>query len=376
MNMTKLFPPTDSFEKRMNDIKQKIDDYYKQYFGSGNGKDYKFTMHIKSNLTKNHSFYDSLDIVFKFDIFESMVSGYQNLDLEIIKNIFMIHKEHTEELNNDEKKLKCKDQKYIDEIIIQTKNQLMIRNYATLIIRKEVYDSFRPSIYSLWALIMYTKEVLEKNISNIKINNRDFFNTMMNKIIKKIIACLTLLDNNLIEESFPMLRTISEMLLIYKVLSNQKQSVIDTYSKHVKWSFEYNETNEFPVEIRNKENRIDYLNFGWLDDIVEYEYAISKKYKLSDVSDLIISENLKRKGMGDTLFKIYKLCNPLSHGSNNEINETYSRKLLIDNLGIIVLDISSKIKSLTNNDFILNDVDLIKYFTECHKLNSIKLKRS
>lgn len=176
--------------------------------------------------------------------------------------------------------------------------------------------------------------------------------------------------------SFPMLRTISEMLLIYKVLSNQKQSVIDTYSKHVKWSFEYNETNEFPVEIRNKENRIDYLNFGWLDDIVEYEYAISKKYKLSDVSDLIISENLKRKGMGDTLFKIYKLCNPLSHGSNNEINETYSRKLLIDNLGVIVLDISSKIKSLTNNDFILNDVDLIKYFTECHKLNSIKLKRS
>lgn len=369
--------PNEYFKKGFND-------FYKQYFG--NNKDTNFMLKVKDEFFQHTKSRTIINKVFNGPNFgiDSLMFETENPDFEIAKNIFMIFKENTQHLSNEDKLELRKDKNYINKLIEQVHVQLSIRKYGTELVRRDFYDQYAPSIYSVRALISYTAEVLQNKIKTIEIENVNFFYTMMIKIINKTVACLSLMEINLHEEAFSHLRSVTELYLIYFVLVRREACTIETYTKHVKWGFEFNSTGEYPKEFIDKFNKIskpnkcskmDYLNYGWLDEIYDYMYLGNKRYKLNDLAQLIDlkQDNGKRVTLGKTIYAIYKHCNPLAHGSTNVLDNKLAQKVLIQDLGTVIHNISYDISTLTKDKFIYNTVDLFDYFNHCIKCNRMQL---
>lgn len=359
-------------------VMKQFNEYYKEYFGKT--KDTNFMLKTKEKIFKLPQ--TSFVVNNVFDLvglsIEKMMLGIDNHDFEIAKNIYMIHMEWIEHLSDIDKGQIREDASHIEKVMGQTLVHLNIRKYGTKLVRKEHYQSYKPSIYSLRALVSYTSELVRDNQQNLNVMNKDFFITMIIKIINKAVACLSLIDINLHEEAFSQLRSLTELYMIYLLIVTEKEKVIKEYTRFVDMGFEYNQTQELPNEIKKKNitNKMDYLNFGWLDSIDNYGYIEPKKYKLSDVAELLDLEliNGKKSNFGKTLYGIYKDCNPLTHGTNKLINNKMAEKVLIDRLGIIFHNIAYDIRELTSNSFVFNNVDLIEYFLAGQSLNRIKLK--
>lgn len=362
--------------KYKEQLQKEWNQFYKEYFGKS--KDTNFMLKVKEKIMKLPQTNIILSQVFSGDnLLHHMMFGFQNHDFEIAKNIYMIHKENTELLSDMEKEELRNDSKYIDLIIKSTLVQLNIRKYGTVSQRREFYQSFKPSIYSTVSLLTYTLNLFNVYTKKINMKNNDFFITMISKILNKCYACISLIEINLHEEAYAMLRVVAELYLIFNVLIDKNEDIVSTYSKHVEWSFEYNRTGDFPPELNGKTNKMDYLNFGWLDSIFEYGYINRKKYKLSDVADLIDLKkvNGKKITFGSDIYKIYKLCNPLSHASNNIINNKEEERILIKNLGALLLNITKEMRALTHDSFIFNNIDLIAYNELCLSLNLKNIKK-
>lgn len=355
-------------------VMKQFNEYYKAYFGKS--KDTSFMIKTKDKFYTLPQASVVVNTVFDLQSFsiDKMMLGMDNHDFEIAKNIYMIHMEWTEHLSDIDKGEIRDDVKHIEKVIGQTLVQLNLRQYGTELVRKEHYTSYKPSLYSLRTLVSYTSDITRKNIQNINVINKDFFTTMIIKIINKSVACLSLMDINLHEEAFSQLRSVTELYMIYQLIVNADKKIIDTYNKFVEMGFQYNQTQELPTIIKNKDvnNKIDYLNFGWLDEIFEYGYIDKKQYKLKDIAELIDLRkvNNKKSTLGKTLYSIYKKCNPFTHGTTKLIDNIYAEKVLIDNLGVIFLNIAYDIKELTNDTFVFNNVNIIEYFRACLKLNS------
>ncbi len=359
-------------------VMKQFNEYYKFYFGKS--KDTNFMLKTKEKIFKLPQTGHIVNNVFDLAGFsiDKIMLGMDNHDFEIAKNIYMIHMEWIEHLSDAEKGQARDDVNHIEKVMGQTLVQLNIRKYGTELVRKEHYQSFKPSLYSLRSLVSYTSDVVRNNQQNFNVVNNDFFITMIIKIINKAVACLSLIDINLHEEAFSQLRSLTELYMIYLLIVNEKDKVIKDYTEFVNMGFEYNQTQELPNKIKkmNLANKIDYLNFGWLDSIDNYGYIEPKKYKLADVAELLDLKQIngKKSTIGKTLYGIYKNCNPFTHGTNKIVDNKMAEKVLIDRLGIIFHNISFDIKTLTGDLFKFNNVDLIEYFLACHSLNKSQLK--
>ncbi|MFI3211472.1 MAG: hypothetical protein R3Y64_10550 [Peptostreptococcaceae bacterium] len=371
--------PNEYFKKGFND-------FYRDYFG--NNKDTNFMFKVKDEFFTLQRSRVIIDQSFNRPDFgiNSFMVAMENPDFEIAKNIIMIFKENTNHLTNEEKLELRANKEYIKKLIDQVHTQLCIRKYGTELVRKDFYNQFAPSIYSLRALVAYTGELIRNKINSIQIDNKNFYYTMMVKIINKCVGCLTLMEINLHEEAFSQLRTLTELYLIYYILITKESKVIDTYDKHVKWGFEFNSTGEYPEELINKFNKLpknikctinDYMNFGWLDEIIEYGYMENRRYKISDLAHLIDLKQTKgkRNTFGKDIYKIYKDCNPLTHGSTFILNNIEAEKVLIGNLGIVIHNIAYDTKSLTNDSYTVNTVNILDYFNYCREYNIMQFSK-
>lgn len=313
--------------------------------------------------------YDALDFSH-----ETIMRGKENLEIDICKFITMYHFFNTLTLDDGKRAALHDDNDYIEKLSNQVIEAIKLRKVALLYNSKDSLEAYYPLTYSIFVLtnylfIEFDKSMKMKKYPNVK--NAIFKSQMQYKMLKKIKAILVLLDNGLLEESFNPLRSLFELYMIYLTLDNCDEKIVERYCKYVEYQFDYQLGNDIPKEIEDrvielrkkgsKISRTDYLNFGWLDSILEYNYISEKdrKYKLVDVAEYL---NMKYNNkIGSIMYKCFRECSPLSHGFTGFLDFYTSKQSLCERICYILKLLATDLSSNYNFNLDLNGINLLNY---------------
>lgn len=346
-----------------------------------------FLIKIKSIICDNSSYSEILINNYRFlgTSMEKIMTGYENRAIDICKFITMNHYFNTLTIDNEQLKAAFHTNKEYEDILInQVINAIKIRDIALQYNSKSSLEGYYPITYSLYALNNYMGDVvldrMKKGI-NPKGKNGEFKAQMQLKMLHKIKAILVLIDNTLIEESFNSLRSLAELFMIYRALFNSSNRAIEKYNQFVKYQFDYINDKVIAEEVINrvdelnsegyKVSKTDYLNFGWLDSILEYGYInkYEKKYRIADVAKLL--DMMYRKEMdnlGSTFYTIYRECSLFSHGFNGFLDSYNAKQTVLNRLGILVLNLGKDFIEQYEVDFEHNGIHLLQYFNTLYSM--------
>lgn len=311
---------------------------------------------------------------------ESILHGKDNSSLDMCKFITMIHFFNTLIMDNSQRAICQEDEEYKLKLCNQVIEAIKIRNVALINNSKESLEGYYPLTYAIYALNNYMSiqfDILMNKKQFPKGKNGIFKSQLHFKMLSKIKAVLILVDNNLIEESFNPLRSLVELFMIYLALFDAKKEAVDKYMNHVDLQFKY-QTATSKSEFLNTNfkyidsniNKVDYMNFGWLDSILEYNY-ISKserKYRIVDVAELINMLYQKdNPSIGTTLYKYYSECSPMSHGFNGFLNRYSSKQNVLEKVCYILSHLAHNFAHQYDMAFDLNGINLRKYMEDIYK---------
>ena len=328
-------------------------------------------------------YFQTLDIN-KALSFETIAVGQKPHYLDLTKMIVMAHYFRTGLLSEAEKGKCQNDINYKKDLVNEVLSMYQIEKYATPFFNNSSLEAFLPLIYYISAInnycgIKYDEMVNKKLISN-KYNER-FNNQMLYKILTKIRACVNLTDIWAVDELMVVFRTLIESFMVYLVLWDQKDGVIDSFFEFDSASFEYNYNGEIPDDMKfmaedQGANKLNFVNYGWIKNLEEFKH-VSNKLKAYNLGGLAQIINIKYSDFiedwGDNLYKLFKSCNPQTHATTQVMNYYQIELYVFNTIGDIlrvICDIMSK--SLFSFDFKVDGVDLIEELKACMD-KSIKL---
>ncbi len=373
LNDTKL----KEINRTLDDIKNRENDVLRQIFGKKIKQ--SFLIEMKEKIVESYEFINLIAYVYNISDFDkNMVLGYDNWNYDVCKYITMIHFNNTLLLTDDERGSLQKDYSYKDKLFNQVIEAIKLKKYGACGVQHDSIESYFPITYAANACACYLIGIFNDMIQrkkNLKVKNSNFQFATLYKILVKIKASLVLIDNCLFEEAYNPLRSAIELFMIYLTAGQSGKDVIDTYTTFVECKSYYQINRQIPEVITklfnkhnlsNKVTIIDYLNYGWLDSIIEYGYINKSErlYRLKDVAELINMEYQNQiKYFGDILYDMYRSCNQMSHGFIGGINAFNSKIELSQKCVFVLGQISSIIRPMIDSeyDFIFNDVDILEY---------------
>ncbi len=313
---------------------------------------------------------------------ESLLIGKENSSLDVCKFITMIHFFNTLILDDQKRALLHDDKEYKEQLCNQVMDAIRIRKVALINNSKDSLEGYYPLTYAIYALnnfmLIKFDEMMQKKI--VPIGKNGVFKSQMHlKMLNKVKSILLMVDNNLTEEAFNPLRSLVELFMIYFALYNADKAAVDEYSKHIKLQFEYQDTKIMPEYITNKVKELnkqgcnvtktDYLNFGWLDSILEYGYIdkSERKYKIKDVAELLdMMYQKEHSRIGSTLYGYYRECSPMSHGFNGFLDRYTAKQNVLEKVSYILSYLAYDFEHQYKLNFKVNNIDLLKYLEKTY----------
>lgn len=318
----------------MNDLMQKSrqiekfiqenDKALKQLFGGkikGNfliSTKYKVVNAIGASIDNYYDLQMSLD---KF-IAQNMDTA---VEYDICQHIVGIHRSNLIFLTDDERVALERNEAYQKELVDDVVDQVRLRRYGSYIFRKQPIMRgenfiYYPLPYYFFVLCIRMNEILQIY----KLENKTI-NSFLVSISNKGLASLALLEDNFLDNAYPICRGIIELYLKMLILINNPNS-INEYEKfcdfEIHKSFcEQKYSQEFKSAYQNKQSTTyckmaDYLHWGWVDSIEHYHDIVKQNpYSISGVINY-----LKLLYKDDIIFVsnpdfLYKICNGYTHGN-------------------------------------------------------------
>ena len=174
--------------------------------------------------------------------------------------------------------------------------------------------------YDLFVMAIRMNELLrqsKKSAPNFKIYA---------SISNKSAAVLSLLEDNFLDNCYPICRAIIELYLKL-VLFTDYPDLVNDYYKFVdyeirqacceqKYPDEFNELFDKRMN-KVKPTKIDYLHYGWLDKINHYHNVVKKHpYSVNGILEfLTITHAESEKNLFEGLGIFYKMCHGYTHGN-------------------------------------------------------------
>ncbi len=245
-------------------------------------------------------------------------------EYEICRMIVGTHKHNTLFFTSDKVREKEKDEKYQETLASQVVEKIRMRNFGSLFFRKQQLiggDEFLyfPVPYELFVMCMRSLYLMSE-----KANDNVLFNYYTG-IVKDALGALTLLENNFLNNAYPMCRTMLENYM--KILILRKHpAVIDTYMEFCKFEIDQSCcSQEYPQKffsyynkrkLQTQGNKVNFLHFGWLDSIKSYDTETKNRYSINGIIDYLIETSLdKKRNELENIKCYYKMCNGYIHGS-------------------------------------------------------------
>ena len=312
---------------------------------------------------------------FDFDLStEKMVAGLDDaatIDYEICRHIVGVHRSNLVFLPDTERVAKEKDLNYREQLVQDVIKNIKLRPYAGVLFRKYPIIQgenfiYYPLPYDLFAISIRINNILANNNS---VN--DSLRFIYSLIANKCLAALSLLEDNFLDNAYPICRGAMELYTKMLLLLNEPQ-LIDVFFKFSEYELrqsccEQTYLDEFNILFDNRtkqaeRNKVEYLHFGWVDNIKNYHKIVHKKpYTINGVITFLRNKYKDvDKGFFDHFESLYKMCHGYTHGNVNISKYPLLHYFEISIMLYYILSHTFKIVCEQYNESnIINDVDII-----------------
>ena len=314
--------------------------------------------------------------LFDFNItHETIITGNsdRNFDYELCRHIVGIHRSNMIGKTQEQRVASEKNDSYRQEVAEKAYQQLRLRNYSAVFFRNRPIIAgdefmFFPVLYRLFALCIKGEEIVSSW-------HNEYSNFFVN-IFNKSLAALSMIEDNFMDSAYPIVRGVIELYIKLVCLIDFPEAL----AKHNRLvNYEYLKTannGENPIEFeeefnnrtnKKEKNQIDYLHYGWVDDVKYYHEIIKQKpYTFTSLFDYLI-EIVPEDGKSvfEFLPVLYGRCHGFAHG--NLGNSGYPLLHYLDLSMALYMVLTHTFKMLcteSKNDGLINGIDILSLLEE------------
>ena len=246
-----------------------------------------------------------------------------SIDYDICRTIVGIHRSNTMFMQDYDRAQLEKNSQYREKLVQQVLVHLKLRPYSAEFFRKKQIKTgdeflYFPLLYKLFAISTKSLEALMNNCEGTGIY-RFYVN-----IMDKSIAALSLIEDNFLDNAYPICRLIIELYIKLLVIELHPELL----SEHNMFSsYDLNKTCcgiKYPDEFENKylnrknkkeKSRIDFLHYGWIDNLSDYHEIVTKNpYSINGLIEYI-KIKIGNETNFDNLKHLYRMCHSYTHGN-------------------------------------------------------------
>ena len=250
---------------------------------------------------------------------------------DICKIIVGIHKSNMVFVCEQKQKDSLNSLNYERQIVSKVIEHIKLRSYGSAYFRQHQIVAgdrflFFPLPYDLFVLCMRINRLLRENG-----NSEIPYRKILAKLSNKGLAALSLLEDNFLDNAYPVCRGMIELYISYLVLKTNKKATkkFELFSnikvRHTQCGEPLSQDfltmfNERRKKEKENEPYHQFLHFGWVDEIVDYHKIVAKNPYT--IKGLIKYLKEKEKCDGFEIYEVlYQKCNSYVHA--NIINTTY-----------------------------------------------------
>ena len=305
----------------------------------------------------------------------SIVGNTSNPEFEICKYIVGLHKSNMIFVSDEEKMKKQNDIKYQNQLINEVIDHIKLNKYGASFFRKrQIFYGDRFLYfhvpYDLFVMCTRINEILIQE-SNKNINFYSFYA----KISNVGLSALSLLEDNFLDNAYPICRNIIELYVEFIMLLSCPEA-IEKYN--FLSSVEFGKSScgqEYPQKFLDLyENRINkketkktmFLHFGWVDDIPNY-HKIVKNNPYSVNGLIAYLKSVDQSFENYAIF--YRRCHSYAHA--NVVGIKYPLFSYFEICIMLYMTIFNTFTLLCENlkiDSKINDIDIVSKVEKDFKL--------
>ncbi len=262
--------------------------------------------------------------IFPFSLNESqLVTGVNwTPEYDICRMIIGVHRHHSIFLTKEEIRNNQRDPEYQNQVINEVLEKVRLHQHANAFFHKSQIicgDEFLyfPVPYELFALCNRFFGVFAQST----VHPYSYFPVIM----RSAISILLLLENNLLNDAYPLCRGMIE-LYIRSLIMIKHPKALESYEQFRQFEIEQSCCSQkYPDaflelyerrKLPSAKSKVNYLHYGWLDNIDAYNITTQGRYSLYGIIEHLqsLSDNEMVESL-DTLEFFYKECHGFVHGS-------------------------------------------------------------
>lgn len=255
---------------------------------------------------------------------ENSITGDSNGSVfDVCKIIVGLHKSNMIFIPKTERSKKQNSEEYCEKLVKEVIENIKLRKYGSSFFRKKQIiqgDRFLyfHLPYDLFVICTKMNELLVENA-----NQNVPFYSHISKISNIGISALSLLEDNFLDNAYPLCRMIIELYIEMITLLNSP-TARRCYANFSQIEFQKTQCGiDYPQEFlclyesrknkrENKKNK--FLHFGWVDEIKDYHEKVKKNpYSIAGLIEYLKSKN--EEDDFNIYEKFYKQCHSYSHAN-------------------------------------------------------------
>lgn len=258
----------------------------------------------------------------RFDSERLVTGSNETIEYDICRIIVGIHRHHSIFLTKEEIRSNEKSEVYQKQLIEETIEKIKLRQYGSAFYRKKQLltgDEFLyfPVPYELFVMCMQSIVLLGNSSNWLAVN--------YGGILNNALSALTLMENNLLSNAYPLCRGMIELYMKTLILQRHPEAK-EAYSKFSDFEVEQSFCSQkYPDKFYNlydqrkqqsSKSKVDFLHYGWLDSIATYDSKSNSRYSIYGIFDYLERESNDTQFYAlENIKRLYKMCHGYTHGS-------------------------------------------------------------
>lgn len=259
---------------------------------------------------------------FHFDNKKILTGTDETPEYDICRIIVGVHRHHSIFLSEQEIRENQRNAAYQEQLVNEVIEKIRLRHFGSVFFRRKqllLGDEllYFPVPYELFVMCMRSICLISENVSSFFIEYGD--------ILKNALSSLTLMENNFLSNAYPLCRGMIEQYLKVLILKKHPENYKD-YERFCNFEIEQSCCSQkYPDEfielfdkriLSSSKSKVDYLHYGWLDNIESYDIKSTNRYSIYGIMDYLMAEaDDEQYSILNHIKALYKMCHGYTHGS-------------------------------------------------------------
>jgi hypothetical protein len=305
---------------------------------------------------------------FQFDNKKILTGTDETPEYDICRIIVGVHRHHSIFLSEQEIRESQRNAAYQEQLVNEVIEKIRLRHFGSMFFRRKqllLGDEFLyfPVPYELFVMCMRSICLISENASSFFVEYGD--------ILNNALSSLTLMENNFLSNAYPLCRGMIEQYLKVLILKKHPENYKD-YERFCNFEIEQSCCSQkYPDEfielfdkriLSSSKSKVDYLHYGWLDNIESYDIKSTNRYSIYGIMDYLLDEaDDEQYIVLNHIKSLYKMCHGYTHGSAVHVRYPLLQYFEISvMLYYVITTVFNDIYQTLNTDFDPEDKILIE----------------